>query len=42
VWLLTDVLDSKALSHAAAAQFYRWRWRNEGLFRTYKRTFSGV
>jgi Transposase DDE domain len=42
VWLLTDVLDSRQLSHAAAAQFYRWRWRNEGLFRTYKRTISGV
>ena len=42
VWLLTDVRDSKELSHATAAQFYRWRWRNEGLFRTYKRTISGV
>jgi DDE family transposase len=42
VWLLTDVLDSTELSHATAAQFYRWRWRNEGLFRTYKRTISGV
>ncbi len=42
VWLLTDVLDSTQLSHATAAQFYRWRWRNEGLFRTYKRTISGV
>jgi len=42
VWLLTDVLNSKELSHAMAAQLYRWRWRNEGLFRTYKRTISGV
>lgn len=42
VWLLTDVLESKELSHATAAQLYRWRWRNEGLFRTYKRTISGV
>jgi hypothetical protein len=42
VWLLTDVLDSKELSHATASMFYRWRWRNEGLFRTYKRTISGV
>lgn len=42
VWLLTDVLDSKQLSHATASLFYRWRWRNEGLFRTYKRTISGV
>jgi hypothetical protein len=42
VWLLTDVPDSKGLSHATASQLYRWRWRNEGLFRTYKRTISGV
>jgi hypothetical protein len=42
VWLLTDVLNTKELSHAMAAQFYRWRWRNEGFFRTYKRTISGV
>jgi hypothetical protein len=42
VWLLTDVLDSKELSHPTASQLYRWRWRNEGLFRTYKRTISGV
>jgi hypothetical protein len=42
VWLLTDVLDSKELSHATASLFYRWRWRNEGLFRTYKRTISSV
>ena len=25
---------------ATAAKFYRWRWRNEGLFRTYKRTIN--
>jgi hypothetical protein len=42
VWLLTDVLDAKELSHPTASQFYRWRWRNEGLFRSYKRTISGV
>jgi hypothetical protein len=42
VWLLTDVLTTKELSHATATQLYRWRWRNEGLFRTYKRTISGV
>jgi hypothetical protein len=42
VWLWTDVLDCKQLPHALASQFYRWRWRNEGLFRTYKRTISGV
>jgi Transposase DDE domain len=40
VWLLTDVLDPARLSVATAAQFYRWRWRNEGLFRTYKRTIN--
>ena len=37
VWLLTNVLDSQQLSHATAAQIYRWRWKNEGLFRDYKR-----
>ena len=40
VWLLTDVLDPARLSVATAATFYRWRWRNEGLFRTYKRTIK--
>jgi hypothetical protein len=40
VWLLTDVLDPARLSVATAAQFYRWRWRNEGVFRTYKRTIN--
>jgi hypothetical protein len=40
VWLLTDVLDSARLSVATAARFYRWRWRNEGMFRTYKRTIK--
>jgi DDE family transposase len=38
VWLLTNVLDAARLSHAAAGQIYRWRWQNEGFFRTYKRT----
>jgi hypothetical protein len=38
VWLLTDVLDPARLSAATASKFYRWRWRNEGVFRTYKRT----
>jgi Transposase DDE domain len=38
VWLLTDVLEGERLSVATAATFYRWRWRNEGMFRTYKRT----
>ena len=40
VWLLTDVLDPARLSLATAAKFYRWRWRNEGVFRTYKRTIN--
>jgi hypothetical protein len=40
VWLLTDVLDPARLSVATAAKFYRWRWRNEGVFRTYKRTMN--
>src|SRR5258707_4357665 len=37
VWLLTNVLDRRPLSHPTAGQEYRWRWRNEGLFRDYKR-----
>jgi hypothetical protein len=40
VWLLTDILDPARLSLATAAKFYRWRWRNEGVFRTYKRTIK--
>jgi hypothetical protein len=40
VWLLTDVLDPARLSVATAARFYRWRWRNEGVFRIYKRTIN--
>ena len=40
VWLLTDVLDPARLSAATAAKFYRLRWRNEGMFRTYKRTIK--
>ena len=42
VWLLTNVLDKERLSLEMASQFYRWRWENEGLFRTYKRTLSKV
>jgi hypothetical protein len=42
VWLLTNVLSEKLLSAALAGQFYRWRWENEGLFRTYKRTLAKV
>ncbi len=40
VWLLTDVLDPARLSAATAAKFYRWRWRNEGVFRIYKRVVN--
>ena len=42
VWLLTNVLAPQRLSARTAGQFYRWRWRNEGLFRTYKRTLKKV
>jgi hypothetical protein len=37
VWLLTSVLERAQLSRSAAARIYRWRWRNEGLFRDFKR-----
>lgn len=40
VWLLTDVLDATRLPARTAAKFYRWRWRNEGAFRIYKRTLN--
>jgi hypothetical protein len=42
VWLLTNVLSSQRLSVEMAGQFYRWRWENEGLFRTYKQTLNKV
>ncbi len=42
VWLLTNVLSPQRLPAKTAAKFYRWRWRNEGLFRTYKRTLKKV
>jgi DDE family transposase len=42
VWLLTNVLDADKLSLAQASLYYRWRWENEGLFRTYKRTLAKV
>jgi hypothetical protein len=42
VWLLTDVLEADRLSAQTAAKFYRWRWRNEGVFRIYKRTLNKV
>lgn len=42
VWLLTNVLDPRELNHRQIAQLYRWRWRNEGLFRHYKRMLAKV
>jgi len=42
VWLLTDVLQVRRLPPRLAGKFYRWRWENEGLFRTYKRTLGKV
>jgi hypothetical protein len=38
VWLLTSVREATRLSHRQAAEIYRWRWRIEGVYRTYKRT----
>jgi len=32
VYLMTNVLDEQRLPRRTAAKFYRWRWRNEGLF----------
>jgi len=42
VWLITDVVDEQRLPRKTAGKFYRWRWRNAGLFRTYKRTLGKV
>jgi uncharacterized protein YjeT (DUF2065 family) len=42
VWLLTSVPEEARLPRATAGKFYRWRWENEGLFRTYKRTLGKV
>jgi hypothetical protein len=42
VWLLTNVLERRRLSHKNASRLYRWRWRNEGLFRHYKRLLGKV
>lgn len=41
VWLLTNVMQER-LSHALAGRMYRWRWQNEGCFRTYKHTLKKV
>jgi hypothetical protein len=40
VWLFTNVEDPKRLPLETAALCYRWRWENEGFFRTYKRTLK--
>jgi hypothetical protein len=42
VWLLTSVLESTRLSRRQAAEIYRWRWRIEGVYRTYKRTLPKI
>jgi len=42
VWLITNVVDEQRLTKKTESKFYRWRWRNEGLFRTYKRTLGKV
>jgi hypothetical protein len=41
VWLLTDV-GADRMSMTQAGSFYRLRWENEGLFRSYKRTLKKV
>jgi len=40
VWLFSNVADPQQLSLEAAGTCYRWRWENEGFFRTYKRTLK--
>jgi hypothetical protein len=42
VWLLTDLLDPARLSAKTAARFYRCIWRNEGIFRIYKRAINKI
>lgn len=42
VWLFTNVEESRTLSLETAGTCYRWRWENEGFFRTYKRTLKKV
>jgi DDE family transposase len=41
VWLLTNLSRSQ-LRRKQAERYYRWRWKNEGLFRTYKHTVARV
>lgn len=42
VWLFTNVEDRQRLPVKVASKLYRWRWENEGFFRTYKRTLKKV
>ena len=42
VWLFTNVEDRQRLGIKLVSKFYRWRWENEGFFRTYKRTLAKV
>jgi hypothetical protein len=35
-------VDEQRLPRKSAGKFYRWRWRNEGLFRTSQRTLGKV
>jgi Transposase DDE domain len=42
VWLATNIINNDQLSRKTAAQVYRWRWRNEGLFRQYKHLLHKV
>jgi hypothetical protein len=42
VWLLTGVLSSRRRPAERAGLWYRWRWENEGFFRSYKRTLKMV
>jgi hypothetical protein len=42
VWLFTNVEAPERLSLETAGICYRWRWENEGFFRTYKRTLKKV
>jgi Transposase DDE domain len=42
VWLLTNVRARTRLTAEMAGRYYRWRWENEGLFRTFKRTLAKV
>lgn len=42
LWLLTSVLEKRALSRRAVGRLYRLRWENECFFRAFKRTLGKV